>query len=360
MAYLYITALAATLLGYAVPALNIFAPFLFYKAFSKKTAGLRNNPFFFSILLFILWLLGVTLYWNNFLGLLAGTFAILPTVLLFLYAGEVLNPKKAESFLVFLVCLSLFAAPIAFFQQYIQGVSIFERVYATFGNANFYASYLLMIIPAAVALAWHAKNKQLRLFFIFTALVNFYCLILTNSRSAFVALFIGFLFFFATTKNYRFLMSTAVLALLIGGVLFLQPQIIPRYNIMPEEFQERISIWSLGWYAITQHPILGTGLTSFYTQYVMNYLGKYAPHAHNLYLNIWVEGGIIALMLLLWNLKKVYKIGLEKLQSKNKILAIGILSGLTAALLQSLLDNPLENFQTGTIFAYFVIILLRI
>ena len=360
MIYLFLTLVCATLLGYATPFVNLLAPYFFYAAVSKDNFKLKENPVRFSLLLFTIWLLAVTLYYNNILGLLAGVFAILPTVFLFFYAVQILDKEKALQLLKILVTLSLVVAPVAFYQQYILKVSIFERAYATFGNANFYASYLLMIIPCAAALAINATKKREKLLFMLTALINIYALALTDSRTAITALFISFLFFALLAKNYRLLTVTAVATIALAAAVFIKPDLIPRYNIIVEEFQERITIWSLGWYAVLQHPLTGTGLTSFYTQYVMNYPGKFAPHAHNLFLNIWVEGGLIALSLLLWNLQKVYQASLRKLRGNKNILVIGILVGLTGALIQSFLDNPLENFQTGTLFGFLVAILLRL
>lgn len=360
MLYLYIVALAATFFGYAVPIINIIAPFMFYKALKGDISNLRNNPFFFSTFIFALWLLSVTLYYNNLLGLLAGTFAILPTVLLFFYTGEVLDKEKSAKFLQFLVYLSMITAPVAFYQQYVLKVSISERAYATFGNANFYASYLLLIIPSAIALALKLQKKATKALLTVIALINIYCLLLTNSRSSIVALIIGCLIFALLAKNYRLLLLTFATALVLILSIYIHPELIPRYGIISSEFEERLSIWSLGWYAVTQHPLIGTGLTSFYTQYVMNYPGRYAPHAHNLYLNIWIEGGLVGLSLLLWNIKKVYHTAYDKLSQNKNILVIGVLSGLTAALLQSFMDNPLENFQTGTLFGLFIAILLRL
>ena len=360
MIYIYITSLAATLFGYAVPILNVVAPFFFYKRFIQRPGILGHNPFFYSALIFATWLLVITLYWHNFLGFLAGAYAIIPTVLLFFYATETLNKEKAYQYLNLLVSLSLLPAALAIYQEFLANTSILERSYATFGNANFYASYLLMVIPVAFALAMQTTSKNQRLFYAFTTLINLYCLALTNSRSSIVALFLGFLFFALAAKNYRLLVFTALTASLLALSVFINPNLIPRYGIISGELQERFAIWSLGWYAVGQHPIVGTGLTSFYTKYIMNYPGKYAPHAHNLYLNIWVEGGIIALMLLFWNLKVLYTIAFKKIARNKNLLVVGILSGLTAALIQSFMDNPLENFQTGTLFMYFVAVLLKL
>lgn len=360
MIYIYLTTLAATFFGYAVPILNVIAPFFFYKTFIHKPSILGKNPFFYPALILAVWLLIITIYWHNFMGFLAGAYAIIPTVLLFFYAAETLNKEKAYKYLTVLVTISLLPAILAVYQEYIATGSVFVRSYATFGNANFYASYLLMVIPIALALAMQATSKNQRLFYIFATLINIYCLLLTNSRSSIVALFLGFLFFALAAKNYRFLAFTAIAASLLALSVFVNPNLIPRYGIIYGELQERFAIWSLGWYAVSQHPFFGTGLTSFYTQYIMNYPGKYAPHAHNLYLNIWIEGGIIALILLFWNLKVLYSVSLKKITRNKNLLVVGILSGLTATLIQSFMDNPLENFQTGTLFMYLVAVLLKL
>lgn len=66
----------------------------------------------------------------------------------------------------------------------------------------------------------------------------------------------------------------------------------------------RTSIWEASWYMIGERPWLGFGYSGFWTgrmgpcRYIWNMIGWPAPHSHNGILDIWLELGLIGVVLI--------------------------------------------------------------
>jgi len=93
------------------------------------------------------------------------------------------------------------------------------------------------------------------------------------------------------------LMSALAAMLLIPDAVWSRIASLGRLDISG---LERLSSWDICLEIIAKHPVFGTGCGIFYTWQVLAAAGTHAPHAHNTVLQILVEGGIVALCLLLY------------------------------------------------------------
>lgn len=69
---------------------------------------------------------------------------------------------------------------------------------------------------------------------------------------------------------------------------------------------ERVEIWRNSRELLGDYPFTGLGLGGFpmaYSTYVLLVHVEYLPHAHNLFLNVWLEQGALGLIALLWLLR---------------------------------------------------------
>ncbi|MEA3485288.1 MAG: O-antigen ligase family protein [Candidatus Aerophobetes bacterium] len=121
--------------------------------------------------------------------------------------------------------------------------------------------------------------------------------------------------------------------------------------------QERIYIWQSSWKMIKDHPIIGMGMgnyLSFYKWYMMpKSKVPDASFAHNIFLQIWAECGIIALIsfvgIVLFTLLK----GIRLTKSPDSLLKVVGLSSLAAfvgILIHSQVDCTIYSMHIGPIF----------
>ena len=173
------------------------------------------------------------------------------------------------------------------------------RVCATFNNPNILSQYLVIVIPFAAYCAFHAASARRRGISRFCLLAAIGCLAFTFSRGAYVALVVmGVVLVIANRRHILTILLSALSALLlIPDVVWNRVRSLGHIDVSG---LERIMAWDICLEVIAKHPVFGTGCGIMYTWEVLAAAGTNAPHAHNTILQILVEGGIVALCMLLY------------------------------------------------------------
>lgn len=173
------------------------------------------------------------------------------------------------------------------------------RVCATFGNPNILSQYLVMMTPFAVYHAFHAPHKSWRGISCFCLLAAIGCTAFTFSRGAYIALAAAALVLVVANRRHivTILLSALAALLLIPDAVWNRVGSLGKLDVSG---LERISAWDTCLEIIAANPVFGTGCGIFYTWQVLAEAGTRAPHAHNTVIQILVEGGIVALCLLLY------------------------------------------------------------
>lgn len=172
-----------------------------------------------------------------------------------------------------------------------------ERASSTFNNPNILAEYLVMVIPLVGYYGFYGKRTLLRFSGrIFTVLAVFGALV-SFSRGAYIAL-LSMLLLIMITHLHR--LSPFAMCL-VAAISLVPEAMIGRFLSIGEggnAIFERLEAWEVAIQAIIQSPLigLGPGVSNFW-EYLTR-MGVNAPHAHNLVLQVMVEGGFIALFLL--------------------------------------------------------------
>ena len=117
-------------------------------------------------------------------------------------------------------------------------------------------------------------------------------------------------------------------------------------------------MWTTGWAMVQDHPILGLGLNTFMANYLTYVTGpnQGPAYAHNCFLQITAETGVIGLVSFLWFLLALFGCYLSPFKNRRgpKELANPWLTGLTAALLaflvQSMFDTNLYSLRQAALF----------
>ena len=135
-----------------------------------------------------------------------------------------------------------------------------------------------------------------------------------------------------------------LLILSVGLVFYLRiiqsgPQFRPEFSTLM-----RLSYWKDTWKIIAEHPFKGVGLGNF------NLVES--RYAHNSFLQIWAETGILGLLSFLWFIAISIKTGLKNKKSSPENAAI------IAAALVFLIHNLVDFtfFLPETVFSWWVIL----
>ncbi|HXL73046.1 MAG TPA: O-antigen ligase family protein, partial [bacterium] len=270
------------------------------------------------------------------------------------------------------------------------------RAFATLGNPDYLGGYLVALLPLAFILTLRtygqlpfgqkklvpANQSQKSWFWLRgITLLLFVGLLITKVTGSFIALavtvgFIGAAFLFPVgrglfQKNKRYvLICLAVLVLGAGAYLYRHGG-LEALSSKQVSAEQRIENYQVAWAIIKDNFWTGVGLGQVGIQYpkyqalpyspveYANHPYTYSEHVHNDFLQFWVEGGLVGLVLFLAVLG-VYSFAVfqffknPEISKENKELLLGVLASLVALLVQSLSNFPLQVASTGILFGLFL------
>ncbi len=190
-----------------------------------------------------------------------------------------------------------------------------DRVYATFGNPNIYAVFLLVALLFSLALAVEKKQRAKKVLYTVIFLFNLTALILTWSRGAWIAAMIGLLICLILQIKRHGGLFVSLLLFASYAVCLIPESVINRllsvFNTSDSTITYRFSIWRSSADILKEHPWLGIGVgadnfSSVFETYAEK--GISAIHSHSLLLQIACEAGVMALCMfaLLFLLRAVH------------------------------------------------------
>ena len=237
--------------------------------------------------------------------------------------------------------------------------SIGFRVTATLQNPNMLGQYLVLMIPVGGAKLLSCKTWPERIFYFASCGLMCICMILTFSRGAWLGLvFAAAIFFVLLDPRLIMLAPFALVAL-----YFVLPEtVISRFtsigNLKDNSTSYRVYIW-LGTLAMLKDGYwlcgVGPGEAAFNQVYpAYSYNTIVAPHAHNLFLQIVCDAGIVALgiflLALFWYFRSLCSaLGKEK-DFTSRILQIAFIAGMAGFLVQAMTDYSFYNYRVMLIF----------
>lgn len=228
---------------------------------------------------------------------------------------------------------------------------ITNRVYSTLENPNVLAEYLLLITPFSVASVFAAKTWPKRLFFLACTLAMLLCMVFTSSRGGWLGL-IAAAAIFAVMLDGRF-----ILLGLVGLVVLyftLPDWVITRFTSIGDmadgSTSYRVSIW-FGTLAMLKDywfSGIGPGIDAFnlvYPAYSFNTIS--APHAHNLFLQLICDAGIVGLAMFGAVLLSFYRTTVSAFSrerdKKSRMYLAAATASISGFLLQGMTDYSFYN-----------------
>lgn len=238
----------------------------------------------------------------------------------------------------------------------------YAQTFGSFVNRHNFAAFMEMTIAVPLGMLFAGTiNKDKRLLVITAVGLMGIALILSGSRGGLVALLAEVFFLLILTVETR---SYGQLALKIGFAVLLVATIVTGAILIGGESSltriaetaasddittRRTHIWSVTLSVIKSAPLFGTGLGGFSAAYTnfdtLNGMER-VEQAHNDYLQILTDAGVIGLTIAAFFVFKLFKTGLRNAKHGNKFrrgIAVGALAGCFAILVHSLFDFVLHT-----------------
>jgi putative inorganic carbon (HCO3(-)) transporter len=174
-----------------------------------------------------------------------------------------------------------------------------NRACATFANPNVLGEYLVIALPFVIYYSFCIARDRWRLFSRLCLLTSVTALIFTFSRGSYLgALVVVLIFGIANIKSLQPMVLGGISALLLMPDSVWSRLLVTRS--MDKAVTERLDVWEISANLIAQDPLFGSGPGVQYIWNVLSANSIAAPHAHNLILQLLIEGGAVGLCLMLF------------------------------------------------------------
>jgi putative inorganic carbon (HCO3(-)) transporter len=294
--------------------------------------------------------------------------------------------RKKEDFLRAILALIFSGTIVVFYALYQKiigqgvwsteawGQSQILRVTSFFPHPNFLGLYLAPLFILGLGLiVFQFRKKRIRL--VLTSFLLFVLggcsFIFARAEGAIVAialvLFLGGLFYGSARK--WFLALLLVFALLIFSYPSFGSKITEKIFLRDLSGRLRINIWQGAGQMIKDAPLLGHGLGAYQVlapQYQKPYYGpdgsglvsvETHPYPHNLFLALWLELGLVGVVIFFLILFHFFKIGFQEMK-KEPILSSSLMGSMLVILVYGLVDTP--YFKNDLAILFWVIIGLMV
>ena len=242
------------------------------------------------------------------------------------------------------------------------------RATAAFQDANAFGVYLSALTPLILGLTpFYFKNRS-RIIMILVSILSLAGIALTYSRPTLLAIYVV-LWFFALVKKQKVLL----IGMLIFSIAapFIAPKPVKEWaklaNYNPIIFMcndDRVAIFRNSFQMIKAHPIMGVGANTFMKNYkkykeypefhgviTSDYL-----YAHNNFLHLTAELGLIGLVIFLWLLYAIFSESFSiyrKLKDNFfNVFSLSLIACLIAFMVNGLTESSLYSSRLALIFWY--------
>ena len=239
-------------------------------------------------------------------------------------------------------------------------ICIPHRASGTFTNPVFYAIFLVIVAPLAVHSIFFSDSRKKRITSLFCFIFSAAGIAVSYSRGPYLAFALSFvILFFYGKKHILKLFSIAVAMISVVAVAGndVLKRLLTIFSSDDISINTRSDIWKACFDMLDGHWLFGygTGVSNVREQ-LHNTYSINQPHAHNLFLEILLENGIIGALILL-SVFIFFFIRMIKLSKKGafeKSIAVTCLSSVIGFCFCSMTDYPVYGIKP--VF-YFMLIL---
>jgi len=258
---------------------------------------------------------------------------------------------------------------------------------STIGQKNWISNYLAMIFPVVFSYFLLEQTQKNKIIYFVLLAVLYTTLMICQSRGTWVSIsitailaiyiIIKFKFYeiFKRNRKWLFYLLITFLAITIiystdnplnKSAITVPQRVMSTFDEQDPSINTRLLIWKTTLEMIIDRPIFGSGIGTFKMNYLnyqaeflknnpfyIKYSGK-AREAHNEYLQMWAETGIIDLIIFMGIILMFYSLIIDYLKKndneKDKIIVFGLVLGITCFLIHCLFTFPLHVPTLGVTF----------
>ena len=315
----------------------------------------------------------------------------------FIIINNIKNQEEFDTFIRLFFIASFLVSIYTLFHYYgfIPYLEEFGPVISTIGQKNWTSNYLALIFPIMFSYFLLEKSKRKKIFYSVALSIVYATLMICQSRGIWISVSltsifaIYIIFKFKIIKIFKENQKWLIILLLIFMVITIiystdnplnksaitvTERAMSTFDEKDPSINTRLLIWGTTFDMIKDRPILGSGIGTFKINY-LNYQAEFlqdnpdyikywghAREAHNEYLQMGAELGIIGLGIFLSILFIFHNIIIKYLIKENnnekKIIVFGLLLGIICFLIHSLFTFPLHVTALGS--AFFIILGLTI
>jgi len=309
---------------YAVSILTImfYRKYIFFNLFKDKAL--------WAIILMIY----LSIYWSSNTNLtIRRAIAITLTQIFGIYIGCTFTWEKLLK--LFQIAFSISSSLSLFFIIFMPGISTdptfknaFRGVFLHKNSLGIFMSVSILIWLFSLYGAINEKKKFAIILYSGFLLLSALLLLLSQSKTSFVVLLITIIVIFLVrsmfSKKYGLvLLNIAIFFILIASLSFTK-NFDSFLTVLGKDstLTGRVPLWSLTWEYFLQKPLLGFGYSGFWStpnggaSYIAEVLFL-SPNAHNGYLDILINLGIVGILLFLFSLQKNLFLSIELIRKKK-------------------------------------------
>lgn len=353
-----------------------------FKIIDKEKMQFISTPLNLPVLGFMA-ICALSLFWSDspFISLKELPLFLAGPLLYFMVVNNVHNEKQINRIIGTVIIVGALFGVYGILQyngiDFLFWVGNVERgkVFGLFGNAGYFAEYLILPLPIAVSLFLVSKNKIIKLLLLIGILTMASAIALTFTRTPYLSLVISFIFMlllFVISRGKRlFKENKKIIIIILTTIvliisLFVIPTSLNEKGTVLSKIKERVSISQLGsefftgrrvaiWKytipMIKDYPLLGSGIGTYkyntlkYQAIFFDqgenrslYPHGFADKTHNEYLQLWAELGVIGLVMFLWLIISYFNYGFKTLRKIKNNYRQGIIIGLMGSIIAFLVD----------------------
>jgi len=310
-------------------------------------------------------------------------------IIYFLIINNVDNKIRFNNFLK-LFFLTIFIVSIYTFLHYYRIITYLKEygpVISTIGQKNWTSNYLALIFPIMFSYFLLEKSKRKKIFYFIILSIIYATLMICQSRGIWISISITLMIAIYIIFKYKLLkifqenrkwLILLVLTFLIVTIIYstdnplnksaitVPQRAMSTFDEQDPSINTRLLIWKTTLEMIEDRPIFGSGIGTFKMNY-LDYQAKFlennegylkywtnAWEAHNEYLHMGAELGIVGLGLFILIISIFYNLVLkflkEEKDSKKKLISCALLLGITCFLFHSLFTFPFHVPTLGSAF----------
>lgn len=222
------------------------------------------------------------------------------------------------------------------------------RVQSIFDNPNTFAEVLILLLPLILALIITSKHWLPKLVACGVFVLGVAALGMTYSRASWVGIafaMVVFVFLWKPALIPAFIALCMLCIPLLPSTIW--NRILTITNTSDSSTASRIPLYQAALATIKKSPISGAGLgTAAVQRYISDHNLYHAPapfvHAHNIYLEVWIEAGILGIVgfisAMLWNIKNAARAVRHSENSTARTVAAASAASLSGAMACGLAD----------------------